>query len=155
MVKILTSMAERIESMSTPEPNTGCWLWTAATRSGYGHIRVGGKSIGAHRASFMAYVGPIPDGHVVRHTCDNPPCVNPAHLTTGTQADNINDAVVKRRMRHGKTATSVRLTEDQVMEIRARRETGATARGLAAKFNVAVNTVYLAENGTNWRYLNG
>jgi len=76
-----------------------CWEWTASTTpDGYGQVHLGRTSDGkqvkdyAHRVSYRLSVGPIPDGAVVRHTCDNPPCCNPAHLLIGTQADNIADA---------------------------------------------------------------
>lgn len=76
-----------------------CWLWTGATfRNGYGLVAVGRDAKGrgvpgyTHRVAFILAKGPIPDGLVVRHACDNPPCCNPAHLLLGTQADNIHDA---------------------------------------------------------------
>lgn len=79
---------------------TGCWLWTAMKfrNSGYGLFywtRV--KPIGAHRASFIFFNGAIPDGLSVLHRCDVKPCVNPAHLFAGTQADNVRDMSAKGR----------------------------------------------------------
>ena len=80
-----------------------CWLWTAGTdRDGYGKFAIGhgGQNqthTRAHRFAYETFVGPIPDGHVVMHTCDTPPCVNPAHLMTGTPLDNNDDKVAKGR----------------------------------------------------------
>lgn len=75
-----------------------CWLWTKATdRDGYGKILVDGKRIGAHRLSYLLHYGEIPNGLHVMHTCDNPPCVRPEHLTLGTMADNIRDSIAKGR----------------------------------------------------------
>jgi hypothetical protein len=94
MNDVLMELAERIEAKSIPEPNTGCWLWTGALGSdGYGHIRLtlrpgASRMVGAHRASFMAFNGAIPDGLVVDHRCTNPPCVNPAHLRAITKRMN-------------------------------------------------------------------
>ncbi len=85
-----------------------CWRWLGATgRGGYGNLaftlskakhglRVN-LPVRAHVAAYQILVGPIPPGHHVLHTCDNPPCCNPAHLFTGTQTDNVRDAILKGR----------------------------------------------------------
>jgi hypothetical protein len=78
----------------------GCWLWTGTRhRQGYGLLTVGGRPLKAHRASFMLANGHMLTDMRVLHTCDNPPCVNPAHLRLGTQADNVADMVAKGRHR--------------------------------------------------------
>jgi hypothetical protein len=77
-----------------------CWEWTAGTNDdGYGVIKVDGRDTGAHRIAWVliARRGPVPDGMVVMHSCDNPPCVNPAHLSLGTVADNNADRHAKGR----------------------------------------------------------
>lgn len=84
---------------------SGCWEWTGATvKDGYGRVELShlGKRIRAvmaHRLSWGIHMGPIPPGMSVLHHCDNPPCVNPAHLFLGTQADNIRDMILKGRYR--------------------------------------------------------
>ncbi len=84
-----------------------CWLWTGRRdKDGYGRFRPNGKSCdrGAHRVSFVLHGGTIPDGAFVCHSCDNPPCVNPAHLWLGTAQDNSDDMVSKGRQGVGNTA---------------------------------------------------
>lgn len=76
-----------------------CWLWMGAKSKGYGRYRIvrGANSRRCHRVSWELAHGPIPPGMVVMHSCDNPSCVNPAHLSLGTQRDNVHDAIAKGR----------------------------------------------------------
>lgn len=79
-----------------------CWLWTGAVRNGYGIINDGKKiPVYAHRLSYRIANGEIPSGMVVRHRCDNPKCVNPDHLQTGTKKQNTKDMVERGRIRGG------------------------------------------------------
>lgn len=93
----LLSFEERFwRQVDRREPDA-CWPWTGATIKGYGHSHWGREHYYAHRKSWELAFGPIPDGMVVRHRCDNPPCVNPAHLEVGTQADNVADMIARGR----------------------------------------------------------
>lgn len=83
-----------IESRSIGEPNSGCWLWLGVMLDlGYGQLKCCSVVYKAHRASYIAFKGPIPEGLIVRHTCNVKLCVNPDHLILGTHQDNIDDAV--------------------------------------------------------------
>ena len=75
-----------------------CWIWRGSNRGkGYGNIWANRLSKVATRVSWELFKGVIPNGLLVCHTCDNPPCVNPDHLFLGTQQDNMNDKVKKGR----------------------------------------------------------
>ncbi|RSK29880.1 HNH endonuclease signature motif containing protein [Hymenobacter metallilatus] len=75
-----------------------CWVWQRGlNRTGYGQFCVFGSNIYAHRFSYSLHFGPIPDGMVICHKCDNPSCVRPEHLFLGTYSDNTQDAVQKGR----------------------------------------------------------
>jgi hypothetical protein len=83
------------------EKHRGCWEYQGAKNpQGYGMICRGKhKRVKVHRVAYELRVGPIPEGMCVLHTCDNPCCINPAHLWIGTQGDNSRDRQVKGRTR--------------------------------------------------------
>jgi hypothetical protein len=93
------SLEQRLWEKISPEPNSGCWLWTGyADPLGYGQTYVDGRVRWAHRAAYEFYVGKIPDGLVLDHKCRVPCCVNPDHLEPVTQKVNV-----RRGLVYGKT----------------------------------------------------
>ncbi len=93
----------RFESKYVRNEVTECWEWTGAKSIGYGVITQRGWLRKASRVAYVHYVGPIPSGLCVCHTCDRPSCVSPSHLFLGTHADNIADKVAKGRHSRGVT----------------------------------------------------
>lgn len=115
-----------------------CWPWLGANAGPgtYGRLRVSGRVIGAHVISLVISTGSRPEGAFALHSCDNPPCVNPAHLRWGTPRDNITDAVLRGRHR-----ANERITDEQVVEARRRVAAGERPVDVAADLGVSRCTV--------------
>jgi len=149
----------------------GCWLWLGGTfkKSGYGRFKHDGKGDYAHRYSYAIHKGAIPPNKVVRHSCDNVLCVNPAHLIAGTHQDNTDD-----REAHGRTARGLRagalahperlakgeghgmskLTRDQVIMIRRLHDAKArTITELARDCNVNPSTISVIVRRKAWKHI--
>lgn len=146
-----TTPMERLLKKVVPVTESGCWIWTGATRpNGYGCFQLDGKIEGAHRASFILHGGVIPSGYCVCHKCDTPACVNPDHLFVGTHLDNNRDTIKKGRFpdRAGEAAGHRKLTAEDVVRIRA---SDAPTRVLSDQFGVAHRTVRQIKTHASWR----
>lgn len=135
-----------------------CILWPGKSfdKDGYGdrgkkRARRDGLSRKAHRAVFQAVFGAIPTGRIVRHSCDNPACINPEHLLLGTQADNMRDAADRDRVHYGEGSPAAKLTVEQVMAIALRRSGGERGVDLAREFGVSPSTICDIHRGRCWR----
>ena len=120
-----------------------CWIWTGAKLPrGYGRFYYRGKPRYAHRVSIEILGGQCPrDDQVVMHSCDNPQCVNPEHLSIGTQTDNMRDAAAKGRTVNvndwsGNNNPKSKLSTDQVREIQRRLSLGERPVDLSIEFGV-------------------
>ena len=136
------------ERLSYVEKN-GCWEYSGrkTTKDGYGVLVVNGKSCLAHRASYQEYVGDIPDGMLVCHKCDNPPCIRPDHLFLGTNRDNTIDALAKGRRRG---YSRQKLTLPVVVAIEKSLLAGMAPMQVAAKFGVHSSSIYRIRSGHMW-----
>ena len=92
------NLRERFEAKVSPEPTSGCHLWTGAVDGkGYGRFKCGGRLEGAHRVAWRFVYGPVPPGMHVLHRCDVPGCVSIRHLFLGSNLDNVYDKLAKGR----------------------------------------------------------
>lgn len=125
-----------------------CWIWTGSFGShGYGSMHFMGKGERAHRISWIVKNGTIPDGLHVLHRCDNRKCVNPDHLFLGTNSDNVADRTAKRRHHN------IKLSDEQVSEIRRRVESGEKQRDVAKDYPVSYKQISKICLKQRWTYV--
>jgi hypothetical protein len=175
-----TPLLERFHASYMPEPNSGCWLWTACSvlqgPEGNKFLRPRIYDAGrrrcqlAHRVAWRLFRGEIPEGMRVCHKCDTPLCVNPDHLFIGTQRDNMLDCGRKGRIfaqkfpwasafhefkfcPYGERQGTTHLTTDQARELKRRRLQGEKVQPLADEFDVSISTVSRIASGKCWKYL--
>lgn len=135
----------------------GCWIWRKPfNKQGYGKIKIGQKYHFAHRYSWFLHYGPIPTGFFVLHKCDNPSCVNPAHLFLGTHVENMKDMRLKERQCRGVEKPKAKLTPESVRKIRklfvpSSRRFGASALG--RMFGVSNTVVKMVIKGRIWKHI--
>jgi|SRR5688572_12669514 len=134
-----------------------CWEWRAASLSGgYGSFGYGGggkiRARGAHRFSFAIH-NLFHSTKLIRHDCDNPPCVNPAHLREGSVADNSADMVSRGRSLHGERHHKAILNDELVLSIRARFRAGESTLSISEEIGISRATVYQAVTRRSWRHL--
>lgn len=136
-----------------------CWVYTGCPGSkGHPTIVVKSKSVRAHRYSWEIHNGEIPYNMCVLHHCDNVRCVNPEHLFTGTQDDNMKDMAKKKRGRGkpplGEGNGSAKLTVDKIKSIRKLWKTGKyTQRQLAKMFDVVQPTIHRVVTNYHWSHI--
>lgn len=135
------------------EIGPGCWEWRGPRRpNGYGTIGTRFGSDGAHRVAWsLSRSAPVPDGMIVRHTCDNPGCVNPAHLRIGTQRQNVADARDRDRIARGQRHGLAKLTEAEARAIMATDD--CRNAELAERYGVSATTISLIRSGRKWAHL--
>lgn len=128
----------------------GCRVWTGPRRANwYGRILKNGTETGAHRLSYEVHVGPIPRGLQVCHRCDNPPCINPAHLFLGDHTANARDMFEKGR---GQTWGRRSMTRADAERALSLVRSGVTQSAVAKKLGVGRTTIGAIVRGQNWSW---
>lgn len=132
----------------------GCWNCTShkPNSNGYPVLHRNGKCIHLSRFIYLTKIGPIPDGLVVRHKCDNSLCINPTHLELGTQGENIMDMFKWGRQTNIGTANPrAILNEDDLSVIQKHFSQGKTFKEIAALFDVSTSCIKNVIYGRNWK----
>ena len=137
-----------------------CWPWRRSRKadSEYGQVRQGDRVRRAHVVAWELTNGPVPDGLNVLHSCDNPPCCNPAHLFIGTNADNVADREEKGRGNHsahwrpGHTPMA-KLDPERVRRVRALSANGLSQRVVANEVGISQSQVSRILGGKYWAYV--
>lgn len=142
-----------IEARIERVTESGCWIWTASTRAAdYGAAYFGGRQWRAHRLSWFAYRGALTDGMFVLHSCDVPPCVNPAHLSLGTHCENMLD--MQRKGRHGQghmTGEAHGQARLSGLQVAAIRHDDRKIADIARSYLVNWSTIKKIKVGDTWR----
>ena len=131
-----------------------CRVCTSHRRiNGYPYFIREGKRQFVSRYIFDKYRGEIPKGLLVLHLCDNPGCVNPAHLYIGTNQDNTNDMIARGRAgdARGEKNGNAKLKEQQVKEIRSNKKDSQAVLG--RKYGVHRNTIFDIKHNRTWNYV--
>jgi len=131
-----------------------CFDWPLSKdERGYGFTARNRKTVQAHRlVCELAHGRPAPD-QVTRHSCDNPSCINPHHLSWGLQSENVRDRDIRNRTSKGEAHYKAKLKEAQVIEIERRARSGENLSAIAADYNVTHGTVYFISKRLIWKHL--
>lgn len=124
------------------DPETECWNFTGCVQSnGYARLTYQRQTMGAHRWSYIAFVGDITAGMDVCHKCDNRKCINPSHLFLGTRKDNMVDAKIKGRTARGLQLPQSKLSESDKQEIIELVKTGLHYKDIAPLYGVTRHSI--------------
>ena len=169
-VRIIKPIEGRFWSKVDIKGEDECWEWKVCKNGwGYGNFDVNGKKQLAHRVAWELTYGPIPEGLLCLHTCDNPACNNPKHLWLGTNQDNVADMVAKGRQSHklkgipkkeeskvymkGSKNGRSRLTEQDVICIRVLYQAGVQQAKIARMYKISPSQINLIIKRKAWTHI--
>lgn len=135
--------------------SSDCWEWQGSLNTyGYGQVRLNQKQKLVHRVSWEWANGTtIPKGLWCLHRCDNRRCVRPDHLFIGTVQDNVDDMVLKGRGPKGSRNGLSKLTDQQVIEMRQRHQSGESFSAIARDYSITPENVSFICKRLTWRHL--
>lgn len=146
--------ADRFMDLCMPVTESGCYIWLGSCggEGRYGQFKYLGVNERASRASWMIFVGPIPDGALVCHHCDVTQCVRPSHLFLGDGVDNAQDMIRKGRNKpmRGEASPASKLTLAQVLYIRSTPKSGSS---LAKEMGVGAMQISRIRRGLRWSHV--
>lgn len=157
------TLKDHFMSFVTPEPNSGCWLWTGGTNAsasrGYGVFFFRKKSSQAHRVSYTLFRGEIPEGMHACHKCDVRLCVNPDHIFIGTRSDNMRDCVAKGRLSHNSPRgilnkrAARKLSDEQILEVFSLiNQNSLSNQAIARRFGMCPEAIRKIRIGRAWAH---
>jgi predicted XRE-type DNA-binding protein len=150
-----TPIEKRLNSMSRFNSENGCieWIRCIGTRNGYGYLTIDGKKKSAHIISWEFHNNKSAKGLVIRHKCDNRKCINKDHLISGTQADNIADAVSRNRNVKGTNCKNAKLNNDIIVKIRQMIADSYKQTSIAELFDVTPSVISNIKHGKRWKHI--
>lgn len=155
-VNITLSLRLRMSKGVDKRSEDECWPWKGCIRNGYGAIKHDGAVFGTHVVAFVIAKGPVPDGLMVTHACDNKVCCNPAHLAAKTTAENVKEAHERLPVlvARGEEQPNAKLTREDVLKIRELYQPGRVASLRIAKLlNLPHHAVRSVLVGKSWKHV--
>lgn len=146
-----TKDIERFWDHVDKSDNSSCWPWVKGVFSHFPHgkFKANGKTLKTHRVSYFLEFKHLPP--LLRHTCDNARCCNPFHIIPGSQKDNMNDMVERRRSTFGEKNPNAKLSEQDILEIRSSKD--VSNKQLAKLFNVSSTQIQYIRSRRNWKHI--
>jgi len=158
--RIQFQVTESLRQRFTAKVNRGnddkCWRWDGAVRQGYGAIKHEGKVLGTHVVAYVIANGPVPEGRLVTHNCDNRLCCNPKHLVAGTFSSNSRESWDRRNVNatRGEKSPNAIFTNHDVQLLRAfHLVKGYGAVKLGKLFGFNKNSIKNVIGKKNWAHL--
>jgi len=133
--------------------DNGCHICTSHKPKTRGYFKIGinWKQVFLHRYMYEQKFGPIKEGNIIRHTCDNPGCINPDHLIEGTNADNSQDMINRGRGTHGSKQPNSKLNAQQVIDI-FNNNTDSNSK-LGREYKISSTVISHIRNGKSWKHI--